>query len=70
MGNTDPNAEVDYDWGIVSIKPQSVEYELPMNPITMMRNALGKEHGGSGVALEKEKYTKSVEFWSKYALIK
>lgn len=70
MGNTDPNAEVDYDWGIVSIKPQNVEHELPMNPITMMRNALGKEHGGSGVPLEKEKYTQSVEFWSKYALIK
>jgi hypothetical protein len=29
----------------------------------MMRNALGKEHGGSGVVLEQEKYKKSVEFW-------
>ena len=28
-------------WGIISIKPQMVDYELPMNPITMMRNALG-----------------------------
>ena len=36
----------------------------------MMRNALGKEEGGSGVPLEREKYTESVAFWSKYASIK
>jgi hypothetical protein len=60
MENTDPNASIDYDWGIISIKPQDFEYELPMNPITMMRNALGKEEGGSGVPLKREKYDKSV----------
>lgn len=42
MGNKDPNADVDYDFGIVSIKPSDVPYETPMDPITMMRNALGK----------------------------
>ena len=36
----------------------------------MMRNSLGKEEGGSGVPLDKEKYKASVEFWSKNALIK
>lgn len=41
-----------------------------MDPITMMRNALGKEEGGSGVPLDREKYLKSVEFWKEYALIK
>jgi hypothetical protein len=41
-----------------------------MSPITMMRNCLGKEHGGSGVPLDREEYAKSVEFWSKYAAIK
>jgi hypothetical protein len=56
MGNTDPNANVDYDFGIVSVKPSDVPYETPMDPITMMRNALGKEHGGSGVSLDREKY--------------
>ncbi len=56
MGNTDPNANVDYDFGIVSVKPSDVPYETPMDPITMMRNALGKEHGGSGVGLNREKY--------------
>lgn len=53
------------EWGIVSIKPQNVEYECPMQPITMMRNALGKEEGGSGVTLNREKYLESVAFWSK-----
>eukprot|EP00330_Aristerostoma_sp_ATCC50986_P008081 CAMPEP_0114594744 /NCGR_PEP_ID=MMETSP0125-20121206/16454_1 /TAXON_ID=485358 ORGANISM="Aristerostoma sp., Strain ATCC 50986" /NCGR_SAMPLE_ID=MMETSP0125 /ASSEMBLY_ACC=CAM_ASM_000245 /LENGTH=42 /DNA_ID= /DNA_START= /DNA_END= /DNA_ORIENTATION= len=41
-----------------------------MNPMTMLRNALGKEEGGSGVKLEKEKYTESVNFWDKNAIIK
>jgi hypothetical protein len=30
----------------------------------MMRNALGKEYGGSGVELDQDKYKESVEFWS------
>lgn len=50
-------------WGIVSIKAQDVDYELPMNPITVMRNALGKEHGGSGVPLDREAYMESVDYW-------
>ena len=41
-----------------------------MNPITMMRNSLGKEEGGSGVPLDRVKYMESVDFWSKNALIK
>ena len=70
IGNTDPNAEIDYDYGIVSVKPQDVDQETPMQPITMMRNALGKEHGGSGVPLVWDKYIQSVEFWTKYATLK
>ena len=41
-----------------------------MQPITMMRNALGAEEGGSGVGLDRDAYRKSVDFWSKYAPIK
>jgi hypothetical protein len=41
-----------------------------MDPITIMRNALGKEHGGSGVELNREKYAESVKYWSLNALIK
>lgn len=70
MGNTDPNMEIDYDWGVISVKAQDIAEEIQMNPITMMRNALGKEEGGSGVPLEREKYMKSVEFWQKNALFK
>ena len=70
MQKVDPNADVDYDWGIVSIKPQDVDHETPMQPITMMRNALGKEEGGSGVKLNRDKYIESVKFWSKYSTLK
>lgn len=57
-------------WGIISVKAQSVDYELPMQPITMMRNALGADEGGSGVGLKRDEYAKSVAFWSKHAPIK
>ena len=56
MGNKDPNAHIDYDYGIISVKRQDVDFETPMAPITMMRNALGKEYGGSGVELDFDKY--------------
>uniref|UniRef100_A0A7S1XN97 Flagellar associated protein n=2 Tax=Phaeomonas parva TaxID=124430 RepID=A0A7S1XN97_9STRA len=57
-------------WGIISVKAQDVDYELPMQPITMMRNALGRDQGGSGVELVREKYDESVAFWSGNAPIK
>jgi hypothetical protein len=56
-------------WGIVSVKAQDVEHELPMQPITMMRNALGKDEGGSGVPLDAVKYQESVDYWSNHAPI-
>ena len=49
---------------------QDVDYELPMQPITMMRNALGAEEGGSGVALSREAYSASVAFWAAHAPLK
>jgi len=55
-----------YDWAIISIKAQLVNHELPMDPITMMRNALGKQEGGSGVPLQQEKYLQSVDFWKNH----
>ena len=57
-------------WGVVSVKPQNVGTEIPMQPITMMRNALGAEYGGSGVPLIDEKYRESVDFWSRHAPLK
>ncbi|WP_313276363.1 DUF3228 family protein, partial [Stenotrophomonas sp.] len=35
----------------------------PMAPITMMRNALGVEEGGSGVPIDRAAYQRAVEFW-------
>ena len=52
------------------LQAQDVDHELPMQPITMMRNALGKAEGGSGVPLQRAAYTASVAFWSKFASIK
>ena len=57
----------EWQWGIVSIKPQSECVEIAMLPITMMRNALGIEEGGSGVPLDRAKYAQSVDFWSQHA---
>lgn len=70
MGNTDPNKDIDYDWGIVSIKAQNCDSEIPMEPITAMRNALGKDQGGSGVPLDRDEYMKSVQFWDLHAIVK
>lgn len=41
-----------------------------MDPITMFRNALGKEHGGSGELIDKTKYLKSIEFWDKNIMVR
>ena len=68
MGITPPDTEA--PWGIISVKGQLCDYELPMQPITMMRNALGKEEGGSGVPLDKAKYAESVAFWREHVAIK
>lgn len=57
------------DYGIISINAQMVDFEEPMNPITMMRNALGKSEGGSGVTLNEDAYEKSVEFWKNNAIV-
>ena len=54
-------------WGIVSIKAQDVDYEHPMTPITAMRNALGKDQGGSGVELVRDEYMKAVDYWKDHA---
>lgn len=59
----------DYDQGIVAIMGLAEPKETPMSPMTMVRNALGPEFGGSGVALDREAYLRSVEFWDRHALV-
>lgn len=56
-------------WAIVSIKAQDVNYEIPMTPITAMRNALGKDEGGSGVPLDRASYLEAFQFWDKHATV-
>ena len=58
------------DWGVVAILGQTHPNEEPMQPITMMRNALGVKEGGSGVPINREKYLESVEFWKNNAIVK
>jgi hypothetical protein len=57
-------APIEADWGVVGCMYTSEPEEIPMAPITMMRNALGVAEGGSGVALDQKAYRRSVEFWS------
>ncbi|KAK2195987.1 Protein of unknown function DUF3228 [Babesia duncani] len=57
-----------YDYYVVSIKPQDLDCECPILPITMMRNTLVHE-GGSGVPINHEMYLKSVEYWSNKAIV-
>ncbi len=60
----------DAEWGVVAILGQTHPNEEPMAPITMMRNALGVSEGGSGVAIDRDKYLASVEFWKNNAIVK
>lgn len=55
------------DWGIVGCLYTAEPAEIPMAPITMMRNALGVAEGGSGVPLDPEAYRRSVEYWNSHA---
>jgi hypothetical protein len=58
---------IDAEWGIVGCMYTSEPEEIPMAPVTMMRNALGVHEGGSGVALDRDAYRRSVEFWTRHA---
>ncbi|PPT86751.1 DUF3228 family protein [Xanthomonas theicola] len=55
------------DWGVVGCLYTAEPQQIPMAPITMLRNALGVEEGGSGVALDREAYRRSVAFWERNA---
>lgn len=55
------------EWGIVGCLATAEPEEIPMAPITMMRNALGIDEGGSGVPLDRAAYRRSVEFWERNA---
>jgi hypothetical protein len=58
---------IDGDWGVVGCMYTATPEEIPMAPITMMRNALGVAEGGSGVPIDRAAYARSVAFWSTHA---
>ena len=58
---------IDADWGVVGAMYTDTPAELPMAPVTMMRNALGVAEGGSDVPLDAAAYRRSVEYWSSHA---
>ena len=58
---------IDADWGVVGCMYTAEPEETPMAPITMMRNALGVDEGGSGVPIDREAYRRAVEFWDTHA---
>jgi hypothetical protein len=60
-------APIDADWGGVGCLYTMEPEEIPMAPITMMRNALGVEEGGSGVPVDRDAYRRSVGFWERNA---
>ncbi|KAF7457913.1 DUF3228 domain-containing protein [Cryptosporidium felis] len=68
MENIVDDLEDDPEWLIISIKVQNEDREIPMEPITMFRNAIIEE-GGSGVPLDRDKYLKSVEYWKDHAIV-
>lgn len=61
------NDKIKGDWGVVGCLATAVPEEIPMAPITMMRNALGVDEGGSGVMLDRAAYQRSVEYWDRHA---
>ena len=58
---------IDADWGIVGCLYTLEPEEIPMVPITLIRNALGVAEGGSGVVLDHQAYRRSVAFWQRHA---
>jgi len=58
---------IEADWGVVGCMYTAEAEETPMAPITLMRNALGVEEGGSGVPLDRAAYRRSVAFWNTHA---
>ncbi len=58
---------VEADWGVVGCLATAEPEEIPMAPITMMRNALGVEEGGSGVPMDRDAYRRSVAYWETHA---
>lgn len=58
---------IEADWGVVGCLYTAEPAEIPMAPATLLRNALGVAEGGSGVALDRDAYARSVAYWRAHA---
>ena len=59
----------DADWELISFQamPEGIE-DMPMGPITMMRNQL-QLNGGTKAYYKSERWAESVKFWQEYAVL-
>jgi hypothetical protein len=57
------------DYDIICVNAEAEIIDAPMTPVTMVRNALGTEYGGSDHPVDKVKHEESVAYWSRYAMI-
>lgn len=57
----------DGDWELIAFMAVPKDIDMPMGPITMMRNQLEKE-GGTRGSYSSEEWAKSVDFWQQYAI--
>ena len=59
-----------YDWELISILsvPKGIS-EIPMGPVTMMRNQLNLKGGTKGKYSSND-WAQSVRFWQNYAVLK
>ena len=60
--------EVTQEWGIVAINAELYRESSPQNPATLLRNALGKEHGGNGRPLDEAAYNVAVKYYEEHAV--
>lgn len=56
-------ASCDAEWEIVSLNASPVEGEMPMHPITMMRNMMVRP-GGTAATYTAEQFCEAIHFWS------
>lgn len=57
------------DYDIICINAEAENMDSPMTPVTIVRNALGTEYGGSDFPVDKEKHAESVAYWERYAMV-
>ena len=59
----------DTDWELISFHaiPEEID-NMPMGPVTMMRNQL-QLSGGTKAFYKSEKWTESIKFWQEYAVL-